>query len=138
MALTPIAIISISCRFAGDATSPEKFEVLASKFNLKGVYHPNGERAETTNVIGRHFLKDDVAGFDAAFFGFLADLASLEGTYKALESDAQLRDPLTLPCQQMLSVSAAMAANRLSHFFDLRGPSMAIDTGCSTTLTALH
>jgi len=31
-----------------------------------------------------------------------------------------------------------MAANRLSHFFDLRGPSMAIDTGCSTTLTALH
>lgn len=55
----PIAIIGMSCRFAGDATDPEKLwklsaeggtawsEVPASKFNLKGVYHPNGERAET-------------------------------------------------------------------------------------------
>lgn len=31
-----------------------------------------------------------------------------------------------------------MASNRLSHWFDLRGPSMSIDTGCSTTLTAFH
>ncbi|RKU46330.1 Type I Iterative Polyketide synthase (PKS) [Coniochaeta pulveracea] len=31
-----------------------------------------------------------------------------------------------------------MASNRISHFFDLRGPSMTVDTGCSTTLTALH
>ncbi|KAL8907696.1 MAG: hypothetical protein Q9207_001265 [Kuettlingeria erythrocarpa] len=31
-----------------------------------------------------------------------------------------------------------MASNRLSHFYDLRGPSMSVDTGCSTTLTALH
>jgi len=29
-------------------------------------------------------------------------------------------------------------ANRLSHFFDLRGPSMAVDTGCAASLTALH
>ena len=31
-----------------------------------------------------------------------------------------------------------MASNRISHFFDLQGPSMTVDTGCSTTLTALH
>lgn len=31
-----------------------------------------------------------------------------------------------------------MASNRVSHFFDLKGPSMTVDTGCSTTLTALH
>lgn len=30
-----------------------------------------------------------------------------------------------------------MASNRISHFFDLRGASMTIDTGCSTTLVAL-
>ena len=31
-----------------------------------------------------------------------------------------------------------MMSNRISHFFDLRGPSMTIDTACSTALVALH
>lgn len=32
----------------------------------------------------------------------------------------------------------SLAANRLSYFFDLRGPSLAIDTACSSSLTAMH
>ena len=34
--------------------------------------------------------------------------------------------------------AASIAANRLSHFFDLRGPSMAVDTACSSSLVAMH
>ncbi|MCA8934175.1 MAG: type I polyketide synthase, partial [Rhodospirillaceae bacterium] len=34
--------------------------------------------------------------------------------------------------------AAAIAANRISHAFDLHGPSMAIDTACSSTVVALH
>ncbi|MCB9957491.1 MAG: SDR family NAD(P)-dependent oxidoreductase [Rhodospirillaceae bacterium] len=34
--------------------------------------------------------------------------------------------------------AASIAANRISHAFDLRGPSMAIDTACSSTVVALH
>lgn len=31
-----------------------------------------------------------------------------------------------------------MLSNRISHFFDLQGPSVTVDTGCSSGLTALH
>ncbi|WP_437718137.1 SDR family NAD(P)-dependent oxidoreductase [Sorangium sp. So ce448] len=34
--------------------------------------------------------------------------------------------------------SLAIAANRLSYFFDLRGPSLTVDTACSSSLVAAH
>lgn len=37
-----------------------------------------------------------------------------------------------------LGNSHSIAANRISYAFDLRGPSMALDTGCSSALTAIH
>uniref|UniRef100_A0A8H7N2E1 Carrier domain-containing protein n=1 Tax=Bionectria ochroleuca TaxID=29856 RepID=A0A8H7N2E1_BIOOC len=87
----------------------------------------------------------------------------LEGVYEALESagipmeqfagskasvfagasfrdyhDTLMRDPDFLPRYFLTGNGAAMGANRISHFYNLRGPSMTVDTGCSTTLTALH
>ena len=49
-----------------------------------------------------------------------------------------MRDPETLPRFLLMGTGSAMASNRISHFYDLRGPSMTVDTGCSTTLTAAH
>lgn len=34
--------------------------------------------------------------------------------------------------------AAAIAANRLSYFYDFRGPSVALDTACSASLVAVH
>lgn len=48
------------------------------------------------------------------------------------------KDVLDLPVYQSVGTGAAILANRISHAFDLRGPSITIDTGCSGGLVALH
>ncbi|KAB8221883.1 hypothetical protein BDV33DRAFT_229960 [Aspergillus novoparasiticus] len=183
MGSEPIAIIGLSCKFAGDATSPAKFwslleegrsawsEIPSSRFNPKGAYHPSREKLSTSHIRGGHFLQEDLGLFDAAFFGFSTETAStldpqfrlqLESVYEALENaglslsqvagsntsvfagtffhdyrDALIRDEDNLPRSFITGIGSAMASNRISHFFDLRGASMTIDTGCSTTLVAL-
>lgn len=71
----------------------------------------------------------DVAGSNTSVFA---------GAFFRDYHDSHLRDPETLPRFLLLGVGSAMASNRISHFYDLRGASMSVDTGCSTTLTALH
>ncbi|OQD84167.1 hypothetical protein PENANT_c014G07229 [Penicillium antarcticum] len=180
----PIAIIGLSCQFAGDASSPEKLwdmlaegrnawsEIPSSRFNPKAVYHPDSEKLSTTHVKGAHFLEQDIGLFDAAFFNFSAETAAaldpqfrfqLESVYEALENaglaisqiagsntsvyagvfthdyhEGLIRDEDKLPRFLPIGTLSAMSSNRISHFFDLKGASMTIDTGCSTALVALH
>ena len=49
-----------------------------------------------------------------------------------------IRDEDQLPRFLPIGTFSAMSSNRISHFFDLKGASMTVDTGCSTTLVALH
>ena len=48
------------------------------------------------------------------------------------------RDPDNIPVYHMVGNGEAILSNRISHFFDLRGPSVTLDTGCSGGLVALH
>ncbi|KAI0474037.1 hypothetical protein GGR56DRAFT_696770 [Xylariaceae sp. FL0804] len=48
------------------------------------------------------------------------------------------KDPESLPLYHAVGVSASIMANRISYFFNLRGPSVTTDTACSSTLVALH
>jgi acyl transferase domain-containing protein/NADPH:quinone reductase-like Zn-dependent oxidoreductase/acyl carrier protein len=47
-------------------------------------------------------------------------------------------DPASFDASTMTGNTASIAANRLSYWFDLRGPSMAVDTACSSTMVAFH
>ncbi|PNI21562.1 FASN isoform 8 [Pan troglodytes] len=71
---------------------------------------------------------------------------SLRGTHTGVwvgvsgseTSEALSRDPETLVGYSMVGCQRAMMANRLSFFFDFRGPSIALDTACSSSLMALQ
>lgn len=51
--------------------------------------------------------------------------------------EVQVRDPELLS-NSTSGVGTAMLSNRISHFYDLQGASMSIDTGCSGSMVALH
>ncbi|KAK1985893.1 beta-ketoacyl synthase domain-containing protein [Colletotrichum cereale] len=102
-----IAIIGMACRFPGNATSPEKlWETMVQKesawsefpkdrLNIDGYYHPSGDRQGSISFRGAHFIKDDIAAFDASFFSVMAEDTKaidpqqrflLEVSYEALEN----------------------------------------------------
>ena len=72
-----IAIIGLGCRYPGDAKSPQDFfdmllkgrsgrcEVPADRFNIDSWWHPSYDRHGTMVSRGGHFLREDIALFDA-------------------------------------------------------------------------
>lgn len=78
----PIAVIGMSCRFAGGANSPEELwsmlaegrnawtEMPENRFNHSAFYHPYPEiGGDFTNHKGGHYLNQNIEDFDASFFG---------------------------------------------------------------------
>ena len=77
----PIAVIGIGCRFPGGVSSPGTLwqllcegrdawsEVPESRFNWTSFHHPDPEAPGSLNQRGGYFLSQDIAAFDAGFFG---------------------------------------------------------------------
>ncbi|KAL8882951.1 MAG: hypothetical protein Q9198_000127 [Flavoplaca austrocitrina] len=67
---------------------------------------------------------------------------SKTGVYVGVFSDdygnMMLADPESLPSHHVTGTGKAIFANRISYYFDLKGPSFSLDTGCSASLVALH
>ncbi|KAL2119996.1 hypothetical protein VTJ04DRAFT_6957 [Mycothermus thermophilus] len=59
------------------------------------------------------------------------------GSFAEYESHL-FRDSDTIPMHQATGCAFAMQSNRISHFFDLRGPSFTADTACSSSMVAVH
>ena len=52
--------------------------------------------------------------------------------------DMHLGDAASSDAYTMLGTAMSIAANRVSYIFDLTGPSLVVDTACSSGLVALH
>lgn len=195
-----VAIIGLSCRFSGSATSADKFwDMLCNgqcesttaraieidsnrgssaghsgtpRFNPKGFNEPGFRKHNQSATVHGHFLQQDVGTFDTGFFGITPEEASamdpqqrlmLEVAYEAFENagmtiqqlagsrtscfigsfasdyrEMLFRDADAAPRYTVTGTGASMLANRISWFFDLRGPSVALNTACSSSLVALH
>jgi acyl transferase domain-containing protein len=171
----PVAIVGLACRFPGAATDPDKFwelivngvntwsDVPLDRFNWKAFQNSNSNHSGSIKHRGGHFLDEDIALFDAEFFGISPLEARcidpqqrllLETTYEALESAgiqleharsseigvfcSMFSQDYDLPKYQSTGTESTFLANRISYAFDLRGPSMTVNTACSGGLVALH
>ena len=60
------------------------------------------------------------------------------GCFSKDYGDMLVRDPEYSTMYHATGNGMAMLSNRISWFFDLKGPSVSLDTACSSSLVALH
>lgn len=178
-----VAVIGMSCRFAPDLDSLDKFwAFLAGGHSVVSEmpdrrWEPYASSSPQATAILRRTTRrgsflDDIEGFDADFFGIspreadfldpqqrvVLELAwealthaglpplslrgSDAGVFVAANSNDYGRRLLEdIPRTGAWAVNGTTyygIANRISYFLDLRGPSLAVDTACAGSLTALH
>ncbi|GHG61956.1 type I polyketide synthase [Streptomyces griseocarneus] len=177
-----VAIVGAGCRLPGGISDLASLwealregrdavgEVPADRFDKARFVDPGALRPCRSYTAAGGFL-DDVAGFDAAYFGIAPKEAEAMDPQQRLllEMAAEALDDAGIPAESlagsetgvfvgisdpfygtvqgtvaeyanpytMSGSTLSIAANRLSYCFDLRGPSMAIDTACSSALVAL-
>ncbi|WP_225732185.1 MULTISPECIES: beta-ketoacyl synthase N-terminal-like domain-containing protein [unclassified Nocardia] len=162
--MQPVAVIGMSCRFAGAADSPEAlWRMLIDEVDAVGA-PPPGRGTQPGAYL------PDVAGFDAEFFGITPREATemdpqqrlaLELAWEALE-DAGIRPgaaPDTavffankfndyralkiargVPPNPFTSTGdvEGVIANRISYFLGFDGPSTTVNASCAGSLVAVH
>lgn len=107
-----------------------------------GFFRVSPQQASVMDPQQRLLLEMTYEAFEGAGWTQEQLIGSATGVYVAsftADFDRYLyRDPLDLPTYYITGVERAILANRISHAFDLRGPSFTLDTACSGGLVALH
>jgi phthiocerol/phenolphthiocerol synthesis type-I polyketide synthase D len=162
----PIAIVGVACRFPGCPDAAAFWQLLERGGRASGGRPGAAAGAPAPGTL----LLDDVAGFDAEFFGITPSEAEAMDPQQRLllELTAHALDDANIPHRGLAGSNAGvyvglsshdysvllwnggatpkaitgtancMAANRVSYWLDLHGPSLVVDTGCSSALAAVH
>lgn len=75
------------------------------------------------------FVKDALQGKDVGVF--------MGASFSDYELN-NLRDTDNVPMYQTTGCAPSLLSNRISYFFDFKGPSLTVDTACSSSLVAMH
>ncbi|MFH8242776.1 SDR family NAD(P)-dependent oxidoreductase [Streptomyces sp. NPDC018321] len=177
-----VAVVGVGCRLPGGITDLDGLwavlrdgrdmvgEMPADRLPRDRTVDPGGVRPGRSYTAAGGFL-EDVASFDAAYFGMSpAEARHIDPQQRLLlEMAAEALDDAAIPAESlagsdtcvyvgvsdpgygvnlsmmqdhtsphtMPGATLSITANRMSYAFDLRGPSMAVDTACSSALVAL-
>ncbi|KID71992.1 polyketide synthase, partial [Metarhizium brunneum ARSEF 3297] len=105
-------------------------------------FHLSPQHAAAMDPQQRILLELVYEAFESAGWAREACAGSRTAVFAAIfgtDYDRNLcKDVLDLPVYHSVGTGIAILANRISHAFDLRGPSLTLDTGCSGGLVALH
>ncbi|KAI1361343.1 putative polyketide synthase [Xylaria arbuscula] len=155
----PIAVIGMACRLPGESNTPHALWEFLEKGGIANnlppetrfrfdTHHDASKKPRTMRSPGGMFLESiDPKKFDAAFFGIATTDAIamdpqqrqlLEVVYECLENAGIPLEKLYGEAPSVtIGVGRAILSNRISHFLNIHGPSMTIDTACSGSLVGL-
>lgn len=99
--------------------------------------------AKLTDPNQRLFLETAWAAIEDAGYGGNKLIGSRTGVYIGSEGESEYKRMITDIEPSSLSIAlpgniSAIIASRISYLLDLRGPSMVVDTSCSSSLVAVH
>jgi acyl transferase domain-containing protein len=113
---------------------PARFD--ASFFNI------NPREAEAIDPQQRILLELVYEAMESAGYSLESLRGTKTGVFAGLMStdycDIQARDVMSLSQYHATGTARSILSNRISHFYDFRGPSITIDTACSSSLVAVH
>lgn len=163
-----IAITGLSCTFPGANNAETFWQNLANGKSFLGQLPARRQTPDFTGNLYGGFLDEDIHAFDAAFFDISDEEAGqmdpqqkyfLEHAYAAIENAGYAPSSLqTKKCGVYAAIGGgdffltqkthtpytaagflnAFLVSRLSYFLNLTGPCLAIDSACTSALSALH
>lgn len=102
----------------------------------------NAKEAEAIDPQHRILLETVYEAMEAGGFSIegmqASDTAVYVGVMTGDYQELLLRNPQTMPKYFATGTAASILSNRISYFFDWKGPSVTMNTACSSSLVAVH